>query len=241
MYNISYRGTKEILKLLQKHKIKATFFVTTVFGKTYSALLSRLVEQGHEIAFHGFQHNHNYSTMDTKNAYYYMKNGKEILEKLIHKKIIGFRSPWFHHPPYQILKKLGFKYDSSLHPTKVFRRYGYNNMSKPRNPFFEDGIKIIPISVTPFFRLPFSWVWFRNLGVQYAKICTKLCLLDQNYIKLYFHPYDFVDLNKFEFSDRLPKVVRRNTGKKVVKMLSSYIEWCLRNGLTSSTIKEIFA
>lgn len=236
MYKTSYDGMKRVMRLLNRLRIKSTFFTTTTFGRRYPKLVRRLSKSGHEIAFHGYKHDHKYNQMKQNVAYKFIKDGKSILEDLISKKIIGVRSPWFFSPSYKILEKIGFEYDSSIHPTWLPGHYF--NMRVPRSPSRKNGMIILPISVTPLLRLPMSWIWFRNFGTTYAKCCTRMCLLDQPYVNVYFHPWEFVDLTKYKSGAQLPILIRRNTGKKMMKMMKDYIKWCLKNGLKPTTIRE---
>lgn len=228
-YRISYEGTKKILDVLRKYNIRVTFFVESKFGKKYPGLLKELIAQKHEIALHGWQHGDNYQKMEQEDALKSIKKAKRTLENIIGKPVIGFRAPRLKPPKYEILRKAGILYDSSLHPTYVPRRY--NNFFSSRKWVMKEGIKIVPISVTPIFRLPFSWIWFRNLGLNYSKFCTKLSLLDQDYVNIYFHPWEFVELNDYEFCKDLPRTSIRHTGKRLQNMLDRYIGWCLGNRL----------
>lgn len=236
MYKASYDGMKKVIKLLDRTGCKSTFFTTTIFGREYPKLLKRLVKKDHEIAFHGYQHNHKYHKMAQTDAYKFISRGKKTLENIIGKEIIGFRSPWFFSPSCAVLEEIGFKYDSSIHPTWLPGHYF--NMRKPRSPSRKNGLTILPISVTPLLRLPFSWLWFRNFGVDYAKFCTKLCVLDQRYINIYLHPWEFVDLSKYKAGSQLPLLIRRDTGKKMVKMVGDYIKWCYKSNFKPSTIEK---
>ena len=69
------------------------------------------------------------------------------------------------------------------------------------------------------------FLWFRNIGLGYAKICTRLSLIGSDYVNIYFHPWEFVNLEKLKYSDRLPKLIIRNTGEILEKNVSS--SFCL--------------
>ena len=66
------RNTPEILKILEKYGVKATFFVIGVNAKNYPEALAKVIEQGHEIG------NHTYSHQVLKN-----KNKQEIMKEII--------------------------------------------------------------------------------------------------------------------------------------------------------------
>jgi len=236
MFNISYQGLKCVLKCLNNFKIYATFFTTAVFAECFPKILNSMLDQGHEIALHGYKHSHNYGTMDHNKTRSYLSTGKELIEDITGSKIFGFRAPRAIPPRYEILKDIGIKYDSSLHPTYVPGRY--NNFRCSRKPFLKNGIIIIPVSVSPLLRLPYSWVWFRNMGVSYAKICTKLTLVDTNFINIYFHPWEFMDLTKHEYSSNIPKIITRHTGEKLDNLLEKYLLWCMKNDFKFITMNN---
>jgi len=49
--------TPRVLDVLQKHNVKATFFVLGVHVKKYPDVIIRLLNEGHEIGNHSFTHN----------------------------------------------------------------------------------------------------------------------------------------------------------------------------------------
>ncbi len=53
---ISIRGTKHILDILDKHQVKATFFSTVIFAQNAPEVIKRLLSSGHELASHGYYH-----------------------------------------------------------------------------------------------------------------------------------------------------------------------------------------
>ena len=226
---ISKLGITRLIDLLRDNKIKATFFITLKFANAYPEIIKELIKEGHEIGLHAYSHDHRYDKMPEKEVYYYLKKAKDEIERKFKIKLNGFRAPQMSTPNPKILKELGIKYDSSLHPTYIPGKY--NNFSKKRRIMLKDNFIILPISVTPLLRLPFSWLWFRTLGLNYSKICTLWTLTDQNYINIYFHPWDFSDFNK-------NYILLRNTGLKALINLDEYLKWCNKNNLKFDTISN---
>jgi len=214
IYEISQRGLEELLKLLDKYNLKATFFVTANFANKYPKLIKKLSEK-HEIASHGYCH---------KKGCVDLQKAKELKEKIIGKKILGFRAPRFEIDDIAGLNEFGFVYDSSVHPTFVSSR-GKNMFSK-KGVYNIGGMKEITPSVLPFCRFPISWIFFRNFGLGYAKFFTKINSTFSDYTMLLFHPWEFVDLSKYN----LPWYVKRNSGGKLLRMLEDYILFCRRKG-----------
>ena len=230
IYEISYKGAIKIIEILNKYDICATFFVTGKFALKFPDIIKTIYEKGHEIGSHSYSHSDNYlSKNNPKNN---IEEGKKILEKIIKNKIIGFRSPRLQKPPYKILRELKFEYDNSLHPTYIPGRY--NNILSKRNLFFHNNIFEIPISVTPLTRFPFSWLWFRNFGVRYARVCTDLCLYNPGFVNTYFHPWEFIDIKKYN----LHYFLCFRTGKWMEKKFQDYLKWCLNKKIRFCTVKD---
>ncbi|UCC39469.1 MAG: polysaccharide deacetylase family protein [Candidatus Aminicenantes bacterium] len=208
MFEFGRRGTEKIFQFLDQKEITATLFVTATFAERYPKLIQETSKR-YEIGLHGYSHGHDYWKMPLDKASDYIEGGKKILESIIKKKVIGFRAPRMHPIPHKKLYELCFKYDSSYHPTYVPQRY--NNFFKERKIHKRNGITVVPASVTPLIRLPFSYLWFRNFGINYARLCTLITSLADNYICLYFHSYDFEDINKI--SPYLPIYFIKNTGE----------------------------
>lgn len=166
MFRTSLEGTKCVMDLLKRHNIRATFFVTTGFCKEYPKIVKEL-SKDNEIACHG-EHNQDYQKLEESEVLKSIEQNKALLEKTIGRKVFGFRAPRMFAPGYAALKKLGLSYDASLHPTCVPGRY--NHFLSPRKIFKKGGIVVIPTSTVPFIRAPFTWLWFRNLGMAYSKL-----------------------------------------------------------------------
>jgi hypothetical protein len=230
---ISKKGFKKLLSLLAKHNVKATFFVTANFALANSKLIRHLSKK-YEIALHGLTHRDDYRHMDEETALERLREGKEIIEKIIGKKIYGFRAPRFHVKKIKLLPSIGLKYDSSLHPTYIPGRY--NNFFTERKIHKHGKLIEIPLSVTSVLRLPLFWFAFRNLGLNYAKFCTMWCFLDSGYVMLLFHPWEFIDLNSLNF--KLPAYIKRDTGKILFSKLDNYIQWAERKGYRFETVRE---
>ncbi len=85
--------TSEILAILDKHNVKATFFVMGIHAKTHLPILKKMVEAGHEIGNHSMYHDKE----NKKSTQALMKELPEV-DKIIrqsgYKGEIMFRSPF---------------------------------------------------------------------------------------------------------------------------------------------------
>ncbi|MBU7031736.1 MAG: polysaccharide deacetylase family protein [Theionarchaea archaeon] len=216
-FTMGYEGGRVVQALCEKFEIPVTFFSTSSFGSRFPDLVRELADS-HEIAFHGFAHQDDYQSMDEDEALSRLSRGKTMLEHIMRKQIHGFRAPRMRPPSYRVLRKAGFLYSSSLHPTCVPGRY--NHLKAPCAPFIEENVMEIPVSVSPILRLPVSWVWFRQLGTWYARFIIKR--LKTDHACMYFHPWEFIPLSGYGGI-----VLARNTGEHLKGLLEEFLHWIL--------------
>lgn len=221
MFQISLDGLEKCKKILDKFKIKTTFFITKEFIIKSPETVKKLAEEKHEIALHC-------SSYDIK----ILSLEKKLLEDISQTKVIGTRYHKFSRPNFRLLKRIKIIYDSSINPTYIPGRYNY--LMFPRKPFVINNIIEIPISTVPILRIPFSFVWFRNLGLTSIKICSSIVLKEQKFINLYFHPWEFTDLRSFD----IPTYLKRKTGNDMCKLLEKYIKWCLDHKVRFISMKN---
>ncbi len=212
-FEFSFRGLNKIQSLLEKHKIKATFFTTASFALKYPEVLKEM-SKVHEIASHNLHH----QVKEYKEEE--VKSSKQIIEKIINNKIKGFRSPRLKKPDYDSLKKLGFKYSSSLSPTYLPKRY--NNYFEKRGITLKKGVIEVPGSTLKIIRIPLSWIFFRGFGLNFSKVATFSCIKNPGYVNLFFHPWEFNNLNHL----KIPFYIKKNSGEKALNMLRTYLLWC---------------
>ena len=120
-------GIDKILNWLRKNDTFATFFMVGELLEAKPELLDKIVDGGHEIAFHTMYH----TRLDTLN--YREKFVEEIkkFDDITSKKSRGFRAPSFslNHSSSWVIDVLAdnnYQYDSSIVPAKT-RLYGIPN------------------------------------------------------------------------------------------------------------------
>ena len=229
MFEIPKEGVDNLLFILDEYNIRVTFFTTAIFAKKYPLLLKQISKK-HEIACHGYEHSDSYIQDMQK-----IQSAKNEIEKIIGKKIKGFRAPRFEIENIHLLSGLGFLYDSSIHPTFVPGRY--MNLFKKRKIHKIRKIIEIPLSVLPIIRFPIFWIAFKNFPLIYSKIFTKINFLFNNYTMLVFHPWEFADLS----SINIPNYIKRKHSIDLINMLESYILFCKKNGYEFDTIEDYIA
>jgi len=108
-------GVPRIRKLLDRHGVKATFFVPAVVALLYPDEQRSLVADGHEIGVHGWIHELN-SVLPYEAERDLMFRSIDTLEQLSGVRPVGLRTPSWDFSPntLHIERELGLLYDSSL-------------------------------------------------------------------------------------------------------------------------------
>jgi polysaccharide deacetylase family protein (PEP-CTERM system associated) len=120
------RQMHTLLGLLDDLGVKATFFVLGISARLYPELVQELSARGHEIACHGYAHVRAFrQTRDT--FFRDVERAAEMIEQLVGSRPRGYRAPWFSINrdalwAYEVLRQLGFKYDSSQYDSPLVPR-----------------------------------------------------------------------------------------------------------------------
>jgi len=224
--SISKLGTTRILNLLFQKDVKATFFCTANFAMNATDLIDRMVNEGHEVASHGYYH----AKFEIKD----LKESKDVLERLTGRTVFGFRMPNMKPVDAMAIIDAGYQYNSSLNPT--FLPGKYNNLDKPRRIFYEGALCQIPASVSSLLRIPLFWLSLHNFPLSlYKRMCIGAIKKD-GYLNVYFHPWEFADLSAPEV--KLPSYIVRNSGIALINRLGDVIECFKQKKYLFGTLKE---
>ncbi|QXU42041.1 polysaccharide deacetylase family protein [Pedobacter sp. D749] len=224
---ISRAGTIAILDILDKYSVKATFFCTVTFAENIPDLIKRITETGHELASHGYYHS------DFKPEH--LLQSKLKLEELSGKEITGYRMARMMPVDEKEIEKAGYTYNTSINPTYLPGRY--NNFNISRTHFIKDNVLQIPASVSPMVRFPLFWLSFHNLPLSIYKTLASWTYKKDKYLNIYFHPWEFTDLNDFERFG-FPGYVRKNTGIKMIERMEALISWMKHKNYPFGTFQE---
>jgi polysaccharide deacetylase family protein (PEP-CTERM system associated) len=144
------QASRRLLQFLKQRNITATVFIVGEIIEDEPELLKEIVADGHELALHSMHHH----TLDNETPASFLaetSHGKQALEQLTGHPVIGYRAPVFSLTPstrwiLEPLKEMGFKYSSSIIPTRS-ALYGFPGA--PQQPFrWPNGLLELPAPVT---------------------------------------------------------------------------------------------
>jgi polysaccharide deacetylase family protein (PEP-CTERM system associated) len=191
-------NTSRVLDLFGETGARATFFVLGWVAKRFPGLVRRIVEEGHELASHGWIH----ARVDRQTPGEFrtdIRKSKDLLEQTTGTPVRGYRAATFsinHNTlwAFSILAEEGFAYSSSVYPI----RHDYYGMpTAPRFAFF-------PLGDTLFEEYPLTSMalaghnipcggggYFRLLPYSFSRwAMVRVNNRDHQPCIFYFHPWE---------------------------------------------------
>ena len=224
---VSIEGTNRILDVLKENGVIATFFCTSNFAENAPEVMHSIIQEGHEVACHGVDH---WEPKETDFA-----RSKEIVEEVTGLTVTGYRQPRMFPVVESEIRRVGYRYNSSLNPAFVPGRY--MNLRTPRTWFMKDGVMQIPASVTPWIRFPLFWLSLHNLPEWMYHWMVRRVLRHDGYFVTYFHPWEFFELKKHpEF--KIPFIIRNHSGLQMVERLDRLVKMLKSEGHKFITYNE---
>ncbi|WPC72866.1 XrtA system polysaccharide deacetylase [Vibrio porteresiae] len=190
------RNTERLLTLFDEHQTKATFFVLGWVAEHCPQLVRRIVEQGHELASHGYAH----QRANTQSRQVFQEDvyrSKSFLEQVSGVAVHGYRAPSFSVNPdnewvFEVLAEVGFTFSSSTYPVK---RDLYGAPDWPRLKYRRpEGIIEIPLptNTSTGFKLPIGGGgFFRLYPYSMSKyLINQFITQTEQPFCFYFHPWE---------------------------------------------------
>jgi polysaccharide deacetylase family protein (PEP-CTERM system associated) len=114
------RNCERILEMFAAADVQATFFTLGWVAQRHGALMRRIVDAGHELASHGWDHERVFR-FDRDSFAADLERSKKVLEDASGAAVTGYRAPSFsidQRTPwaYMALAEQGFAYSSSVAP-----------------------------------------------------------------------------------------------------------------------------
>jgi polysaccharide deacetylase family protein (PEP-CTERM system associated) len=188
-----------LLDLLDELGVSATFFVAGITADRHPEALAEVAGRGHELGCHGYEHRRAYR-QTPEEFRCDVARSVDVIERICGVTPVGYRAPWFSITQdslwaHDILRDLGFKYDSSLYDSPRIPRRIRPIPARPY-PIGDD--------VDPLWEFPIA-AWRRGKivlplgGGAYWRALPSIVLWSAledlgrraSYPVLYFHPYEF--------------------------------------------------
>ena len=192
------RNVDVTLQMLDDHKARATYFTLGWIAERYPTLVRRIVEQGHELASHGYAHQR--ATHQSRTEFREdITRAKRLLEDIGGVAVKGYRAPSFSVGrgnlwALECLSEAGYQYSSSVYP---IRHDHYGMHDAPRFPFYPEGangLLELPVTTVSLFKrnLPAGGGgYFRLLPYGVSRWCLKrVNTVDRQPCIFYFHPWE---------------------------------------------------
>lgn len=190
------RNVDRILGMLSQHGTKATFFTLGWIAERYPQLVRRIVEEGHELASHGYGHQRA-SELSEAEFLSDIRRAKSILEDLSGVAVQGYRAPSFSIGEgnlwaFDCLQAAGYRYSSSIYPIQ------HDHYGMPDSPRFaypvREGLLEIPVTTLRVLNrnLPSSGGgYFRLLPYGLSRwMLSRVNADDRQAAIFYFHPWE---------------------------------------------------
>lgn len=118
-------GVPRILELLERHEIRATFFVPGWIAVHYPETVRRIAAAGHEIGHHGFLHEV-LENVDAAEEEQILLRGLDALDKAAGVRPVGYRAPRYFltNNSIELLARHGFHYSSNMMDADAPYPYG---------------------------------------------------------------------------------------------------------------------
>ena len=190
------RNVHRILDLLSERGIHATFFTLGWIAERYPALVRRIVDEGHELASHGYGHER---VSDLSAAAFRADIGraKALLQDISGTAVLGYRAPSFSIGErnlwaFDCLLEEGYRYSSSIYPIR------HDHYGMPDAPRFahqvREGLVEVPVTTVRLGprNLPSSGGgYFRLLPYTVSRwMLRRVNAVDGEPGIFYFHPWE---------------------------------------------------
>lgn len=191
------RNVERILGLMADHGVRGTWFVLGWVAERLPGLVRRIAAADHEIGSHGFGH----ELVGALSPYEFradVRRSKGLLEDIVGAEVIGYRAPCFSITDWsiEVLREVGFRYDSSAFPIIAHDRYGKLRGVHPGRPIAEirPGFHEVCVSSLSICGYGLPWGgggYFRLLPYSFFSAGVRRLLADGRPYVFYIHPWEF--------------------------------------------------
>ena len=190
------RNVERILAMLEEYATHATFFMLGWVAERHPQLVRRIVDNGHELASHGFAHQR--ASEQSPEAFFSdIQLAKIVLEDLAGVEVTGYRAPSFSigHAnlwAFECIERAGYRYSSSVYPIR------HDHYGMPDSPRFTHDVRegLIEVPLTTMRMFGRNWPaggggYFRLLPYTMSRwLLRRVNQVDQQPAIFYFHPWE---------------------------------------------------
>jgi polysaccharide deacetylase family protein (PEP-CTERM system associated) len=195
------KGTLRCLDLLDRHGVKATFFVLGWTAERHPDVVAEIARRGHEIGCHSYAHPEVFKLTPDE----FRDDCRRALAALAAAgvtEVAGYRAPSFSitppvHDYLAILQELGFRYDCSIFPVRHPR---YGQPGSPRRAYrlskAPDALTVVPMPTWRFLgqNVPFSGGgYMRLLPWPAYRFIRRMARRQGQPCIIYIHPWELDD------------------------------------------------
>jgi peptidoglycan/xylan/chitin deacetylase (PgdA/CDA1 family) len=242
-------GLHTFIKIVDKHDIKATFFVVGELIQTLKKTIKNLDIEGHDIGLHSYFH----KRPVVQNINEFIKDTKDTLSEMksiLPNNSFGYRSPCFAIDRERLdeVIKLGIQYDASKITQKEHPLYVNLDLDgfekQERDIYKKDFFKVFEVST-----IKFLGVNIPIAGGGYLRIIPwpiyiwllKKYLKESTFINFFIHPFELSSMN-FDLPENTPYLTKFRYNykrNKVEKRLNRIIELLKENDYNFKTFSQI--
>lgn len=219
---ITEENAKAILRILDIHDIKASFFVEVSLTGKLQNLIKAISSKGHEIAFYNKD-----SNLDD------IENAKKNIQDLLEKQIRGIRQKDVKIPQER-LKLLEFNYVSNIDNANIL--FPFKRLKRDTEITEEDGLSIVPESISPYSQLPYNDFTFQILPMKYYQNMMLETLQNEEFVLIYLNTWQFTDFKKYRFN--IPFYRTLFSGRKMEDKLDALLSFINGKELAVSRMKD---
>lgn len=219
---ITENNTKAILRILDIHDIKSSFFVEVSLTGKLQNLIKAISSKGHEIAFY----NKDSSPEEIENA-------KKHIQELLEKQIRGIRQKEVK-VSQDILKMMEFNYVSNIDNANIL--FPLKRLKRDTEITEEDGLSIVPESISPYSQLPYNDFVFQILPMKYYQNMVLETLQNEEFVLIYLNSWQFTDFKKYRFE--IPFYRSLFSGKKMEDKLDALLAFLNDREMATSRMKD---
>ena len=190
-------NVERILDLFDQHRVKATFFTLGCLAEQYPEMVLDIVNQGHELASHGWDHRR-VTSLTPDEFRQDIARSKSLLEDISATAVKGYRAPSYSIGEsnlwaLDVLADEGYQYSSSIVPIK-HDHYGMPGASRFSHRVAGGRLLEIPITTTSLMNRNINCGgggWFRLFPYAFSKwALSKVNTQEEQPCIFYFHPWE---------------------------------------------------